>query len=293
MIGTEREAARQDPAAEDRFVRVDVGGAVMQCRTCGSGPLLVLLHGMGRTGADWAEQHDRLTAGHRVVSMDLPGFGGSDRLPPPTTLTALAGAVWRTLDALAQDGPAVLVGNSLGGAVAMQASLDRPDRCRGLVLLSSAGFGRRTTAGLRLAAVPGLGRALLAPHPSVAARVERAQFHDPALATPARVRTALTAAEAPWAASVFGEVLHDLGDWRGVRGPWRRALLTKVAAAALPTLLVWGARDRILPAAHLAAAAAALPHATTRLLPDCGHMPQIERPDEVAALVADFVAELP
>ena len=277
----------------DALLDVEVDGASIRCRVSGSGPLLVLLHGIGRTLADWDEQHARLAEAHRVVSLDLPGFGGSDRLPPPTTLSALAASVWRTLDALGEPWPAVLVGNSLGGAVAMRASVQRPERCRGLVLLSSAGFGRRASIALRVTAVPGLGRALLAPRPRLARQVERAQFHDVALATPARVRIALAAADTPWATTVFVEVVRELGDWRGIRAPWRRELLDEVTAARLPALLVWGASDRILPSAQLAAAAAALPHAAVHLLPDTGHMPQIERPDEVAALVTAFVQDLP
>ncbi|MGH3879622.1 MAG: alpha/beta fold hydrolase, partial [Actinophytocola sp.] len=75
---------------------------------------------------------------------------------------------------------------------------------------------------------------------------------------------------------------------RGTRRPWRDALIAATATAAVPTLVVWGSHDLILPAAHLEAAKRLLPHARTHLFTDTGHMPQIERAEEFAALVRDF-----
>lgn len=267
-----------------------VAGRRVRCRVSGDGPPVVLLHGIARTLDDFADQHQGLARDHRVVSVDLPGHGGSAPLDGPHTLPALASSVAEVLDAVGVAGPAHLVGNSLGGALAMRLAVDDPTRVASLVLVNSAGFGKEVTFALRLLALP-FARLLLRPHPAIARRTERAIFHDPAYVTEARVAAALAAAGQPHAARVMLELVRSLGTWRGVRPQWRAQLLDAVAALGLPTLVVWGDRDLILPARHLANARARFPQARTHLFADCGHMPQIERAAEFEALVRRFWSE--
>ncbi|MET8836832.1 alpha/beta fold hydrolase [Micromonospora sp. NPDC004540] len=272
------------PPADSR----DVGGRRMRCRIDGQGTPVVLLHGIGRTLEDFAAVHAGLARDHRVLSVDLPGHGGSAPLDDPHTLPALAAAVAGFLDAAGVTGPAHLVGNSMGGAVAMRLAADAPHRAASLVLVNSAGFGREVTAALRLLAVRPLARLLLRPHPAIARRTERAIFYDPTYVTEARIATALAAARQPHAARVMLELVRSLGTWRGIRPEWRAELLAAVAALDLPTLVVWGDRDLILPAAHLSFARSRLPTAQGHLFRDTGHMPQIERAAEFEALVREF-----
>lgn len=269
------------PPADERTV----DGRRTRCRISGDGPPVVLLHGIGRTLDDFTALHTALARDHLVLAVDLPGHGGSAPLDGPHTLPALAAAVARFLDAAGVTGPAHLVGNSLGGAVAMRLAADAPHRVASLALLNSAGFGREVTVALRLLAVRPLARLLLRPHPRIARRTERAIFYDPAYVTDERIATALAAAGQPHAARVMLELVRDLGTWRGVRPQWRADLLDAVAALDLPTLLVWGERDLVLPAAHLAYARTRLPNARSHLFRDTGHMPQIERTAEVEALL--------
>ncbi|MGC4892736.1 alpha/beta fold hydrolase [Micromonospora sp. DT31] len=274
------------PPADERTV----DGRRMRCRISGDGPPVLLLHGIGRTLDDFAALHPALARDHRVLAVDLPGHGGSAPLDGPHTLPALAEAVARFLDVAGVTGPAHLVGNSLGGAVAMRLAADAPHRAASLALLNSAGFGREVTVALRLLAVRPLARMLLRPHPAVARRTERAIFFDPAYVTDERVATALALARQPHASRVMRELVASLGTWRGVRPQWRAELLDAVAALDLPTLVVWGDRDLILPAAHLAYARARLPKARSHLFRDTGHMPQIERTAEVQALLRELWA---
>jgi pimeloyl-ACP methyl ester carboxylesterase len=272
---------------------VEVSGARIRYRSTGPGDgvPVVLLHGIGRSLEDWELQHERLPDTHRVISLDLPGFGLSQRLPATVTLPGLAGAVRSVLDALGVRTPAHLIGNSLGGAVAMQMTAGDPGGVRSLTLVNSAGFGRTVTAALRILAVPGLGRPLLRrmADPRIARRTERSIFFDRALVTPARVETAVKLARQPDFAAVYLETARALGGLRGVAPGWRRELLPQVAAQGKPTLLIWGERDLILPSLHMTAARAAFPSARSHMFSDTGHMPQIERPDEFAALVRPFL----
>lgn len=267
---------------------VSVGGRRVRYRVDGAGPPVVMLHGIGRSLEDWTEQHQLLRDRFRVFSVDLAGFGWSDPLAEPSSLPALARFVEDFLDAVGVGEPVHLVGNSLGGAVAMQVAVQAPHRVTDLVLIDSAGFGREVSLGLRLLAIRGLGRLLLRPSRPGARQVERSIFHDPTFATDARIEHAYRLAQRPDAARVMLETSRSLGTLRGVRPQWRHQLLEAVAKLDIPILVVWGSTDRILPAAHLDAAAARLPHARTHLFPDTGHMPQIERADELSRLVTSF-----
>ncbi|MFI6071549.1 alpha/beta fold hydrolase [Actinoplanes sp. NPDC051343] len=272
---------------------VEVSGARIRYHETGpaGGPPIVLLHGIGRSLEDWELQHSRLPSTHRIISLDMPGFGLSQRLAPVISLGSLADGVWATLSALSVDRPADLMGNSLGGAVAMRMTVDEPDRVRTLTLVNSAGFGRTVTAALRILALPGVGRPLLRrmADPRIARRTERSIFFDGALVTRERIETAVKIARQPDFAAVYLQAARALGGVWGVAPAWRRELLPQVARLEKPTLLVWGSRDLILPSAHLAAARLAFPSAQSHLFPDTGHMPQIERPDEFAALVRPFL----
>lgn len=256
-------------------------------------PPVVLLHGIGRSLEDWLPQHPHLSDDHRVISLDMPGFGLSQRMPETTTLATLAGGVWAALDALDVRGPVHLMGNSLGGAVSMRMLADDPGRVATLTLANSAGFGKEVTFALRMLAVPFLGRPLLGRiDPRVARRVERSLFADRALVTDERVAMAVRIGRQPDFAAVYLEVAKALGGFRGIAAGWRSELLKQVAEQPRPTMVVWGDRDLILPCAHLAAAQAALPHAQSHLFPDTGHMPQLERPAEFAALVRPMLASV-
>jgi len=265
-----------------------VPGGEVRYRLSGDGPTVVLLHGIGRSLEDWTEQHALLSGEFRVLSVDLPGFGRSGPLRGPYSLSALATSVEHFLDSVGECRPVHLVGNSLGGAVAMQLSVQAPARVTDLVLVNSAGFGREVALALRLLAVRPLGRWLLRPSRSAVARTERTVFYDPALVTPERVELALALARQPRASRVLLEMCRALGSFAGIRPEWRDTLLDAVADAGIPTLVVWGDRDLILPHAHLAAAAHRLPHAQTHLFADTGHMPQIERAEELAELLRRF-----
>jgi pimeloyl-ACP methyl ester carboxylesterase len=264
-----------------------VRGRRVRYRDTGTGDPVLLVHGIGRSLEDWTEQHELLSAEHRVLSTDLPGFGWSDGLAGHTTLNRLGTWLADFLDALGVKEPVHLVGNSLGGAVAMTFAAAFPDRVRDLVLVNSAGFGREVTIALRLLAIRPLARLMLTPSRRGAARSIRGIFHSSdGFLTKERIELAYELQRRPRQAML--EAARELGTFRGVREEWRTDLLARVARLDLPILVVWGEKDVILPALHLQAAQAALPSARTHLFESTGHMPQIERADEFADLVSGF-----
>ncbi|MGA6223151.1 alpha/beta fold hydrolase [Streptomyces umbrinus] len=272
---------------------ISVKGRRTRVRIAGdpADPPVLLLHGIGRSLEDWAPQYPRLAQGHRLIALDLPGFGFSARSPEPTTLEVLARGVIETLDALGEQRPLHVLGNSLGGAVAQQLLVLDPERVAGLVLVNSAGFGSEVALPIRLLAVPVLGRLATRRTTRAGARMaERLSFADPRLATTVRIEHALAIARQPDPSAVLLEAVRELATPRGTKPRWRAELTAAVTKHPRPTLIIWGDRDRVLPARHLDSARRLLPHAETQLFTGIGHMPQIECPDEFATRVLTFLA---
>lgn len=269
-----------------------VDGVRVRYRDAGdpSWPPVLLLHGIGRSLEDWEGLFNRLAVDHRVLSVDLPGFGLSERTNGSYSLESLARFILDALDVVGERRPIHVVGNSLGGAVAMQLSALAPDRVRSLVLANSAGFGREVTIALRVIALRPLGRRLLKRKTRESAyRTERALFFDRKFVTEQRLDHAMRVGENPVHDEVLLAVAGHLGTFRGVRRKWRTRLATVVAEQRKPTLVVWGEQDRILPASHLNAARTLFPHAEFHLFKNCGHMPQIEKEEEFDTLVREFI----
>lgn len=256
-------------------------------------PPVLLLHGIGRSLEDWAPQWERLAGAYRVITLDIPGFGFSSRPSELVTLAALAQGVADTLDALGERRRLNVIGNSLGGAVALQLLVLQPERVASLVLVNSAGFGREVTMLLRMLTLPVIGRMATRRTTRASARIlERSIFADRSLASRQRIEHAVAIGRQPDSGFVMREIAGELATGRGVKDDWRAELSSAAAQHPRPTLLIWGDRDRVLPAHHLETAQRLMPHAKTYLFNGIGHMPQIECPDEFAGLVLAFFADV-
>jgi pimeloyl-ACP methyl ester carboxylesterase len=289
-------------AADSRYVEVD--GHPVRIRESGpvDGAPVLLIHGIGRSLEDWQPTHDLLARDHRVVSLDLPGFGLTRRMKGRRGLDGFAEAVAGLLDALAEeDGsprrPVHVMGNSLGGAVAMTVAASHPDRVASLLLVNSAGFGREANVSVlpmlygALSTLPVVGRRFRGLARSTGLQSLRNVFSDPSKLTDDMIRHAAKVTRQPDYRLTFVDTALSLGiPLLGTYPGWRRALLTRIAAADIPVMVVWGDADAVLPASHFEAAVAALPRAQGHLFSDTGHMPQLERAEEFAELAANFVA---
>lgn len=279
------EVARRH-AIERPVVRVD--GHRVGLTVEGDGEPLVLLHGIGRDRGDWSPVVPGLAERYRVYAIDLEGFGRSEPWGDVVTLASMARMVRRTLAAVREERPIRLVGNSMGGAVAMRMVADDPAGLVGLVLLSPAGFGRDASFGLRLLTVPALGDLLLMADATPLSMMIRARTID---RTPITRRLAEDAAwrmHRPGMRRQYLQVIHDLGGWTGIREGWRRDVLDAVARSGVPVLVAWGDRDIVLPPAHLGTVVSSIPHAEARSLPGLGHCPQLEEPELVVDLIGAF-----
>lgn len=258
-------------------------------------PPVVMLHGLGATNASLLPCLADLARDHRVIAPDLPGFGESQA--PAASYTPAWFAAW--LEALQHElgaRRAVLLGNSLGGRIALEAGLTHPSSVRGLLLLTPSPAFRRLrewVPAVRLMR-PELAR-LPVPlsHPLVAAGI-RGMF-----ARPERLSKAWYDAAADEGVRVFRSRSHRvaffatarqifLEDAHGRHGFWDR-----LPALTPPALFVWGDRDRFVPSSFARHVENALPEARSVVLEDCGHVPQFEQPDRTMALVRDVLSALP
>jgi pimeloyl-ACP methyl ester carboxylesterase len=274
-----------------RFRSVATSGARLSIVEAGTGPPALALHGLGGTKGSFLPTVAALAGRFRVIAVDLPGFGDSDKpIGAAYDPRFFAGAAVDLLDALALD-RVHLIGNSLGGRVALEIALRHPSRVRRLALLAPSLAWRRQRPGLPLLRLtrPELGLVQLAPRRVVEAIVHRLIPGADDGWTAAGVDEFLRAYLTPSGRAAFYAAARQvyLEDPHGGGGFWPR--LETLHADAL---FVWGRRDRLVPIAFARHVADALPRARHLKL-DCGHVPQVERPEQTHAALAAFFSETP
>jgi pimeloyl-ACP methyl ester carboxylesterase len=277
-----------DPARLE-FHTVATRRARLSTMQAGSGAAVLALHGLGGTKGSFLPTVAALAGEFRVIAVDLPGFGDSDKpLRAAYDARYFASAVVDVLDALEID-RAHVIGNSLGGRVALEVGLRHPDRVGRLALLAPSMAWRRDRpwAPLLRLVRPELGLIQFAPRPVVERIVHRLIPGADEGWTAAGVDEFLRAFLTPAGRAAFYAAARQiyLEEPHGAQGFWPR--LRELEPEAL---FVWGRRDRLVPIGFARHVADALPRARHLEL-DCGHVPQVERPRETHAAIAAFLSE--
>jgi pimeloyl-ACP methyl ester carboxylesterase len=260
----------------------DVKGVRLRLFEAGDGPAVALLHGLGGAASNWLAVAPALAERARVVVPELPGHGGSSALPAPVaTLDAYADRVAGALDE-----PAVVVGHSLGGVVALRLALQAPRLVRGVVLAGSAGLSsgtRRSQRALAIASLIQPGKRISPLSRVVSGRrvLRGIAFGFGFVADPEALDPQV--AEAFFAGSALHTGVREATDAL-VRTNPRRDL----ERVACPGLVVHGARDRQVPLRDAFEYARRL-DAPLRVIADCGHLLIGERPHAVVDAIADFL----
>jgi pimeloyl-ACP methyl ester carboxylesterase len=260
-------------------------------RIAGSGPPVVLIHGMVNSSRHWEAVARLLARDHTVVAPDLIGHGDSATPRGDYSLGAHAASIRDLLAAIGID-RATIVGHSLGGGVAMQFFYQFPQRTERLVLVSSGGLGPEVSPLLRSAALPGASALLsLAAHPRLVDRIaaggarlrERGSPRGVYLEAIAR---ALGPLSRPGAREAFLQTLRSVIDIKGQRVSARDRLYL---LDSVPTLIVWGERDNTIPIEHGIETHRAVPHSRFASLPRAAHFPHLEDPEGLAAALREFL----
>jgi pimeloyl-ACP methyl ester carboxylesterase len=295
------ETAAYGPVGRSRWLDVDwsshqrwemVDGTPVNTITVGDGPPLVFVHGLSGSWPNWLEQLPVFADNHRVVAVDLPGFGHSPMPTGEISISGYARTLERLLGELGIDAAAV-VGNSMGGFIAAELAIAFPQRVERLVLVSAAGIStHRDPRTMR--AVPAMRRAerimaasgaWFASKSETVARRERLRDATLALVVrhPSRLPAALAAeqmrgAGKPGFLPALEAIIHyDLSE--------------RFPEIACPTLIVWGDSDRLINVRDADAFAELIPDSRKVVFEDTGHVAMLERPAAFNALLRDFLAE--
>jgi pimeloyl-ACP methyl ester carboxylesterase len=267
-------------------------GRRMIYRIAGSGPPVVLIHGMLNSSHHWHGVARSLVEHHTVIAPDLIGHGDSAAPRGDYSLGAHAASIRDLLAAIGVD-RATIVGHSLGGGVAMQFFYQFPQRVERLALISSGGLGREVGPMLRAATLPGMSGLLsMTIHPRLLGALwdVGARLRSRGVGTGAylqAVARALRPLENAESRQAFLQTLRAVIDTRGQRVSANDRLYL---LETIPTLIVWGERDHTIPPEHGLAAHRAIPGSIFRTLPKAAHFPNLEDPDGLAAALLEFIA---
>lgn len=262
---------------------IDAEGIQTSYLEAGAGEPVVMLHGSGpgvSAMANWQHNIGALSQRFRVLAPDIVGFGATKRPDDIVySLRTWTDHVWAFLDAHGIE-KAAIVGNSLGGRIALQMATDRPDRITKMVLMGTPGVGMTPTDGL--AALRGYEPS----HDAMRDLLRNYFAVDPAMITDELVAIRYEASTADGAYEAYRAMLFDprhAGSQLGITE-------TEVRAIATPTLLVHGREDKVVPMQVSVTMLGLLPNADLHVFAACGHWTQIERADEFSVLVADYLA---
>ncbi len=258
----------------------------------GQGPPILLIHGIAEAAWAWEVIIPALARGHRVIAPDLLGHGRSAKPRGDYSLGNQA-TLMRDLMISLDIEHATLVGHSLGGGITMQFAYQYPERCERMVLVASGGLGQDVTFLLRSLGLPGAD--LVAP--LFLSNTTRDMMLGTARWLGRRGLKASPGQKAMWRSyagltepttrAAFIATVRAVIDQRGQR---ISALERLYLARNMPTLLVWGEKDRVIPVSHARAAHDEMPGSRLEVISDAGHFVQLEKPQRVAELILDFLA---
>ncbi len=272
------------------YQSVSLHGHDIAYRMAGDGPNVLLIHGMAGSSRTWRAVMPRLAEECRVIAPDLMGHGESAKPTADYSLGGFAAMLRDLLGALDID-QVTVVGQSLGGGIAMQLAYQHPELAERLVLVSSGGLGREVSWMLRALALPGAEYVMPAVFPDFVR-----DFGDRVARTLTRLGWRSPRADEMWQSySSLCGVEHRAAFVRTLRSvvdPSGQAINASdrlYLAGAVPTLIVWGDADPIIPVAHAHTAHAAMPDSSLEIFEGVGHFPHVEQPDRFATCLLEFM----
>lgn len=269
---------------------LEVGQAGLSFLTAGEGTPIVLLHGIGDSAVDWQWIIPRLADRYRVYAIDWPGSGESTGFTADDIPAFFEEVLLGFLDAAGIRSP-ILVGNSLGGLIAIRVAAAEPSRFSAVVLVDSAGLGREVHPSQQLVARRGIGELGAAWGATPLGSRQRAWLRAELMFHRLRHVPQEWLEEQRRLALRPGFLWTWLDVLRAVVGPegQRQIVLDQLARLTMPTLVVWGERDRVVPPKQAREAARRLPRGELVTIADCGHLPQVEQPEQLAHAILGFL----
>jgi 4,5:9,10-diseco-3-hydroxy-5,9,17-trioxoandrosta-1(10),2-diene-4-oate hydrolase len=262
------------------------------------GSSVLFIHGIVSSMEDWLQNIHPLAKKHRVFAVDIPGHGYTDKPDAPYTFEYFADFIndfltFQNLDTVS------LIGNSLGGGIALQFAHQFPQKINKIILVSSAGFGKDVSIIFRLIGVPIIGPLLIRTNPkepvirerlvkflsSLVYNIETVNSDMLELLLEARVQIA----KLPDISKAVLAVMKRYSTIFGLRSRFVKHGMEILSSITCPVLIVWGENDPVFPVSHAYTGREKLTNAQVHVLKNCGHMAQIEHPDQFNDIVSDFL----
>jgi len=258
----------------------------------GSGPVILLLHGLGCDHTTWEPILAELAQSYTVIAPDLLGHGRSDKPRADYSVGGYANGMRDLITVLGID-KVTVVGHSFGGGVAMQFAYQFPERTQRVILVASGGLGPEVTVAIRAITTPGfhqlMGLVTLPGirHAATGAMRLLSRSRLPHTRDLGEMAAIVETFRDPRARAAISHVVRAVVDWRGqIVTMSDRAYLT----AAMPMLLVWGDEDTVIPSVHLDNAADLAPGVRAAVIEDAGHFPHKDHPELFTEMVDDFMS---
>lgn len=274
---------------EDRYIQV--GNLKTRYWALGDkGTVVVLIHGLGVSADIWIHNVEPLAKRHRVYVPDLIGFGRSDKPGPSFSPLDYSRFLDDFMNTLNID-RASLVGQSLGGGIALQYTLQFPQKVSKLVLVGSAGLGKEVIWTLRVMSLPLVGELFSYPSRKGVELAFKWAVRNRALITKDFVELYYNLFSQPGFRKFFLRILRLIVNIRGAREETLVPIMNNLHKITQPVLIIWGEKDRVLPLKHGYLAKEKLPNARLKIMEGCGHIPFFERSDEFNRHVLEFLPE--
>ena len=271
----------------DRYVSVN-GINTRYWQMGDSGSKLILLHGGNGSIEFWLYNIAALAQDHQVYAFDMMGSGKSDYPDGSYSLGEQAEFLRGFMLALDID-TATLIGNSMGGGVALEFTQLYPEQVDRLVLVASMGLGREISVGIRLITLPGVIN-LLRPGRWMIPAMLKSNFYNSSQLPPDWIELRYLIFAIPGRNRVILRLGKSNFNLAGVRADVYQPIIASLPNITQKTLIIWGDCDRIIPVKHAYIAAAGLPNSQLEIFPNCGHHPYLEYPAKFDRLVLDFLA---
>jgi 4,5:9,10-diseco-3-hydroxy-5,9,17-trioxoandrosta-1(10),2-diene-4-oate hydrolase len=273
---------------QDRYIQV---GAINTRYWCAGnqGDPVILLHGGGSSIEVWGYNIQALAQHHRVFAFDMVGTGLSDKPTVPYSLDYQLQFLTTFLDTFDIQ-QASLIGNSMGGSIALKFALQSPERVRKLGLVSSFGLGREIDFADRLfAAFPAIAR-LIPPSRKGVKLVLNSCVYDPKSVPEEWIELNFQRFQLPGCKEALISLLITNLDLWGVRREVFSPIVQQLDQIEVPTLIIWGKQDAIIPVSLAEVAARKIPQSRLHIFEHCGHWAQVEYPEQFNHLVLEFLA---
>ncbi len=269
-------------------VESELGRTKVNYVELGEGPPVFFVHGLGGSWRNWLENIPALARNHRVVALDLPGFGTSPMPPEPISIHAFGDLIVKFADEIGLGPETALVGHSMGGFISTEAVIEAPERFSSLTLVAAAGitFANFPQTRKQIAKI-----AIRMMMPIAVGQLERNMGRK-------RLRAASFKGVIAHPSMVGREILWELGSY-GVKSPGMLQAAYSLAGydtrerlkeITLPTMVVWGDRDRLVPVSAAYSYERRIPNSELNLVEDTGHMVQMERPGRFNRTLEDFIS---